>query len=65
MYLAYSALPTEEPGDNETKNNMMTREFQERFDAYREVCHKFRHEIAEIQRFLPGWMPSLPSRCGK
>ncbi|MEO7216258.1 hypothetical protein [Mucilaginibacter sp.] len=59
MYLVHSALRTTiKNGKAELKN----KELQQRLEAYQTVCNKHREEIAAIQRYLPGWMPTFDAR---
>ena len=30
-----------------------------RYEAYKKTCDKYRHEIAAIQKYLPGWVPEF------
>ncbi len=54
MYLIYSALQHEvKPNTDAQQHN----EKQLRYEAYQAVCEKYRHEIAEIQKYLPNWKP--------
>jgi len=43
---------------DETSNNIETRI---RFLAYQTTCNKYRSEIAAIQRYIPGWIPTPPT----
>nr|WP_294949004.1 hypothetical protein [uncultured Mucilaginibacter sp.] len=56
MYLAHSALRTNSQNGNTELND---KELQQRLDAYRMACQKYRAEIAAIQKYLPGWMPAF------
>ncbi len=54
MYLIYSALQQQvSPNTAEQTSN----EMQLRYEAYKAVCEKYRHEIAAIQKYLPDWKP--------
>jgi len=56
MHLAYSALnTTSQASTNKALNNTLT----ERYHAYQAVCEKYKHEIASIQKYLPGWVPAF------
>ncbi|TWI94047.1 hypothetical protein JN11_04864 [Mucilaginibacter frigoritolerans] len=57
MYIAYSALNQHNPPQN--SNNQPQTELQQRYEAYQTVCDKYRHEIAAIQKYLPGWTPKF------
>ncbi len=54
MYLIYSAFQHQVTPNTDAKN---THEQQLRYEAYKAVCEKYRHEIAEIQKYLPNWKP--------
>jgi hypothetical protein len=62
MHLAYSAINTittsQHPQNNgledQTNNEMMIR-----YQAYQNTCNKYTHEIAAIQKYMPGWMPKF------
>lgn len=63
MYLAYSAFDTQHcPND---QPGIIDEEFNQRRDGYLAACHKLQTEIAEIQRFIPGWRPALPTPPAK
>jgi hypothetical protein len=61
MYLAYSAIDIKcqsQPqagGQHDQTNN----EIVLRYQAYQNVCDKYSNEIADIQKYLPGWMPKF------
>jgi hypothetical protein len=63
MYIAYSALrqqPTAVAQLTETsQTESLNPELQLRYEAYQNVCNKYRREIADIQKFLPGWQPEF------
>jgi hypothetical protein len=52
MHIAYSAL---HPAGNKT--NRRRRSHFNRYKGYKTACCKYRHEIAAIQKYMPGWMP--------
>ena len=61
MHLAYSAI-------NQMNNNQQNSDLPQadnerllRYQAYQQACEKYRHEIAAIQKYLPGWLPSPPA----
>jgi hypothetical protein len=62
MHLAYSAI-------NITNNNQQTSAQQHngeteqllRYRAYQYTCEKYRNEIAAIQKYIKGWLPSPPT----
>jgi hypothetical protein len=61
MYLAYSAIDKKLPaqpqaGEQHEQNNS---EIVLRYLAYQNVCDKYSNEIADIQKYLPGWMPKF------
>jgi hypothetical protein len=62
MYIAYSALQTitQQPEQNNTEN--LHHELHLRYQAYQSICDKYYHEIDAIQKYLPGWRPSPPTR---
>jgi hypothetical protein len=61
MHLAYSAIST--TNTNLQQNNMQQHEPENetllRYNAYQATCDKFSHEIAAIQKYLPGWVPKF------
>jgi hypothetical protein len=59
MYIAYSALQNlqQQPDHIIGPYN----EQALRYLAYLETCNKYSREIAEIQKYLPGWQPALPA----
>ena len=62
MYIAYSALRNrnENPTcQNTTDYNLQINDPQ--LTGYMAACAKYRREIAAIQQYIPGWMPSLPN----
>jgi hypothetical protein len=58
MYIAYSALREPNP-QNEQNNQTLTDQPQNRNQAYRAICNKYRREIADIQKYIPGWQPKF------
>ena len=57
MYIAYSAL---QPINRcKLKDN----ELQLRLEAYHATCKKYSHEIAAIQKYLPGWTPAFERKA--
>ena len=58
MHLAYSAL---EPGRNrdEQIEDKPTSDRLLRYIAYLETCEKYRHQIAAIRKYFPGWAPEF------
>ena len=63
MYIAYSALQ-QTPTTNHT-DDLTARPHSEmpepllRYQAYQAACKKLSHEIAAIQKYIPGWMPAF------
>jgi hypothetical protein len=65
MYIAYSVLRGQPTGaapyaETETTETLSA-ELQLRYQAYQDICNKYRLEIAAIQKYLPGWRPNPPS----
>ncbi|MDB5131736.1 MAG: hypothetical protein JWR02_1485 [Mucilaginibacter sp.] len=60
MYLAYSAInaSSTQPQTGE-QHEQINSEIALRYQAYQNVCNKYSHEIAAIQKYLPGWMPKF------
>jgi hypothetical protein len=57
MHLIHSALgPLQQ---NVAQTNQDPTELQVRYRAYLEACDKHRDTIADIQKYLPGWMPKF------
>jgi hypothetical protein len=57
MYLIHSAL--RDP-DNDAATGQRPKENSEiqiRYNAYTEVCEKYRQYIVDIQKHFPNWMP--------
>ncbi|WP_158557180.1 hypothetical protein [Mucilaginibacter conchicola] len=54
MHIAYSALRTRTI-NNQTQ--FADKQLQQRYEGYQTACNKYRHEIAAIQKYLPGWTP--------
>jgi len=63
MYIAYSALrhqPAAKARPTETENSgTLTPELLLRYEAFQNICNKYRREIADIQKFLPEWQPKF------
>jgi hypothetical protein len=59
MHLAYSALQdnSRKTSQNKTIND---HHLSIRFKAYQSACNKYSKEIAEIQKYIPGWAPAYP-----
>ena len=63
MYIAYSALrhpPVAQAPPTETENpEALTPDLLLRYEAFQNICNKYRREIADIQKFLPEWQPKF------
>jgi hypothetical protein len=57
MHLVYSAISVTD-NTKTTKPGPMG-DVLLRYRAYLEVCNKYSHEIAEIQKRIPGWAPKF------
>ena len=58
MYIAYSAFAK----NNNRKKKCRRRKNERsalRYQAYQAVCSKYSHEIADIQKYFPGWTPAF------
>lgn len=65
MYIAYSVMQCPQNGaahftEADEIQTLITNH-QLRYQAYQDICNKYRHEIAAIQKYLPGWQPAPPS----
>jgi len=58
MHLAYSAVSAS-TNDQQNNRHDTDHELVLRYEAYQAACDKYRHEIASIQKYLPGWMPKF------
>lgn len=56
MYIAYSALNNNDNKSQEHTDDPLT---QLRYRAYKQACEKHRHNIAQIQKYMPGWLPKF------
>jgi hypothetical protein len=54
MHIAYSALRTKQKNG---KTELLTKELTQRYLGYQTACNKYKAEIAEIQKYIPGWAP--------
>ena len=62
MYIAHSALRnTIKTGQPQ----LSTSEMHQRIAAYQAACTKYRQEIADIQKYLPGWMPAFEAAVSR
>lgn len=63
MYIAYSALQqtltTNHTDDLTARPHSEMSEPLLRYQAYQAACKKLSHEIAAIQKYIPGWMPAF------
>jgi len=61
MYIAFSALRQAAQGSIDEYETEVVNEHEalQRVEGYRMACEKYRDEIAAIQKYLPGWMPSF------
>ncbi|HZY36422.1 MAG TPA: hypothetical protein VFE53_07230 [Mucilaginibacter sp.] len=58
MHLVYNAIRPEKNNDaNHTNENAGERLL--RYMAYLEACEKYRHQIAAIRKYFPGWAPEF------
>jgi len=62
MHLAYSAITEiNDNHQNGTQQSGLENEQLLRYQAYQFTCEKYRHDIAAIQRYIKGWLPSPPT----
>jgi hypothetical protein len=59
MHLAYSAISTITNQQSNTQHHEPENEQLLRYLAYRQTCEKYHHEIASIQKYIPGWVPKF------
>ena len=59
MYVAYSAINQLQNLPQGKQQAEPQNELQLRYRAYQEACNKYGHEIAAIQKYLPGWEPKF------
>jgi len=59
MYIAYSALQQSSVENQHNNSPQPDHEPVLRYLAYQAVCAKYSKEIAEIQKYLAGWMPTF------
>jgi hypothetical protein len=62
MHIAYSAVSTIATNRSipaATQGEQPGVEITLRYQAYQSTCHKYRREIAAIQKYLPGWQPKF------
>ncbi|WP_121810876.1 hypothetical protein [Mucilaginibacter kameinonensis] len=61
MYIAFSALRQTAQGSiDEYKTEVVNeQEALQRIEGYRMACEKYQNEIAAIQKYMPGWLPSF------
>ena len=56
MYIAYSALNDD---THKSHQNIDDPETQLRYRAYKQACKKHQVDIAQIQKYIPGWYPKF------
>lgn len=54
MHIAYCALRTKQKN---SKPELLSKELSQRYHGYQTACDKYRAEIAQIQKYMPGWVP--------
>ena len=59
MHIAYSALKNKPRRVAQIKAAIPGQR-RLRFKAYQATCIKYRKEIAAIQKYMPGWLPTCP-----
>ncbi|MEN0053650.1 MAG: hypothetical protein AAGC65_08270 [Mucilaginibacter sp.] len=59
MYIAYSALQLSSIDNQENIKIQTEHEPLLRYQAYLAACAKYTKEIADIQKYIPGWMPDF------
>ena len=59
MYIAYSAIQTQDDQQQQSSTVSLNHERVIRYHAYIEICAKYSNEIAAIQKYLPGWTPTF------
>jgi len=59
MHLAYSALKPEN-NSNHSQAVKQPGDGTLRYMAYLKTCEKYRHQIAAIRKYFPGWAPNPP-----
>jgi len=55
MHLIYSALRHPARPDDDKLTDLPEKHL--RYKAYKNVCEKYRQEIAAIQKYFPNWKP--------
>lgn len=58
MHLVYSALQPKNNLNSENAESVVS-ERELRYMAYLQTCEKYRHQIAAIRKYLPGWAPEF------
>jgi hypothetical protein len=64
MHLAYfatSTITTDQCPPKVSLSDQFNSELMLRYQAYQTACNNYSREIASIQKYLPGWMPSPPT----
>jgi hypothetical protein len=62
MHLAFSAINTINNSQHQSTNSQQDQpnvELLLRYQAYQITCDKYSHEIAAIQKYIPGWLPKF------
>jgi hypothetical protein len=59
MHIAYSALQNKTP-HKAANPAPAIRQHSIRLEAYQATCSKYSKEIADIQKYIPGWAPAYP-----
>ncbi|WP_461451118.1 hypothetical protein [Mucilaginibacter sp.] len=59
MYIAYSALQAASQHGATKQAESQSNEVHLRYQAYQATCSKYQREIAEIQKYFPGWTPAF------
>ncbi|TSD67580.1 hypothetical protein FFF34_009370 [Inquilinus sp. KBS0705] len=59
MYIAYSAL---RPQTKNGKIKNLDQNLQHRIRAYQATCQKYKQQIIEIQKYMPGWLPPFEAK---
>jgi len=59
MHLAYSAINQTNSSPQGGELSPTENERLLRYHAYQQTCEKYRHQIAAIQKYMPGWLPKF------
>ncbi|WDF54647.1 hypothetical protein [Mucilaginibacter sp. KACC 22063] len=60
MKIAYSVFRKSNK-ETSVKDTIHHNEYQLKLTAHHKTCQRYKHEIEAIQKWLPGWTPSLPT----